>query len=318
MSGFAPEIDIVVDALNTNITYLRSEEVEAALDAGLDINMENQHGDTLLHLACANKRPELVELLIKRGANINCQNKRGYFPLHLCFVAKDRTILTYLLDHGANIECKTALGETPLYLACRRGFLEVAEVLIAKGADIMSRNLEGNTILHGACSCISYDDDVMNLIKLLLRIIPIDIKNENGDTPLHLATCALNVGIVTFLLKNVAEPPDEQNNVGNTPLHMICQLLAQPSQINVSARERENNIKKNISIQNLLLLRGANPHLKNTDHHTPMDYLSEDQKKTFFKPSLEEINRVLPAGKRRRSRKRRQSRKKRYTRRNRK
>jgi len=313
MSGFAPEIDIVVDALNTNIRYLTSDQIEAALDVGMDINMRNQHGDTLLHLACANKRIGLVELLIERGADIDCQNNQGYFPLHLCFVAKDQTILTYLLDHGANIECKTALGETPLYLACRRGFLKVAEVLIAKGADTMSRNLEGNTILHGACSCISYDNDVMNLIKLLLKKMPIEIENANGDTPLHLASLVMNVNIVTFLLENGANP-NKQNIVGNTPLHMICQLRVPPPRFNamVTVRTREDNIK------NMLLLYGANPFIKNMDDHTPMDYLPEDQRETFFNPSLEEINSVLPAGKRRRSRKRRQSRKKRYTRRNRK
>ena len=55
-----------------------AEVANVLLDAGIDVNAEDTHGDTALHLAIAAQNLTLARVLLKRGANANLVNARGY------------------------------------------------------------------------------------------------------------------------------------------------------------------------------------------------------------------------------------------------
>jgi ankyrin repeat protein len=104
------------------------ESVEAALDAGADVNGRDRNEITpLMHAARGDSpeianpgptdHPNVVELLIKRGANVNAKTDSG-------FVA--------------------------LFWAARYGHLEVAKLLIAHGADVNAKDRDGMTALRWA------------------------------------------------------------------------------------------------------------------------------------------------------------------------
>lgn len=55
----------------------KTEEARILLDAGADINFQNNDGATALHVAAFFCRPEIVQLLLEKGADKNIRNKFG-------------------------------------------------------------------------------------------------------------------------------------------------------------------------------------------------------------------------------------------------
>lgn len=58
----------------------KTEEARILLDAGADINFQNNDGATALHVAAFFCRPEIVQLLLDKGADKNIRNKFGATP----------------------------------------------------------------------------------------------------------------------------------------------------------------------------------------------------------------------------------------------
>ena len=55
----------------------KTEEAKILIDAGADINFQNNDGSTALHTAAFFCRPEIVRMLLDKGADKNVRNKYG-------------------------------------------------------------------------------------------------------------------------------------------------------------------------------------------------------------------------------------------------
>ena len=55
--------------------------VQAQLDKGVDVNVENDFGFTPLHFSAWNGHKEIAELLIAKGADVNAMDNHGDTPL---------------------------------------------------------------------------------------------------------------------------------------------------------------------------------------------------------------------------------------------
>jgi ankyrin repeat protein len=121
---------------------------------------------TLLHLATAQQvSPELVRALVDAGANINAQDNEGNTPLHFSVKRINREkfptqdyegIVRLLLDKKADVHIVNVGGATPLHTAAAfRADPSVVEMLIQAGADVnkkASASTGGWTPLHGAAA----------------------------------------------------------------------------------------------------------------------------------------------------------------------
>lgn len=58
----------------------KEEEARILLEAGADINFQNNDGSTALHVAAFFCRPEIVKLLLESGADKTMKNKFGATP----------------------------------------------------------------------------------------------------------------------------------------------------------------------------------------------------------------------------------------------
>lgn len=114
-------------------------------------------------------------------------------------------------DKTTCIKAENSFGNTALHAASRSGSIEIARLLLENGADPNKQNKRGSTALHLACflarsvkesenslsqSRSSSNGDKNDLIDSFVTIAAIlicndetliDIQDENGYTPLHVA-----------------------------------------------------------------------------------------------------------------------------------
>lgn len=89
----------------------------AVIDEGLNVDLMNQDGNTLLMLAAYSGQAELVRGLIERGADVNRLNDRGQSPLAGAIFKKEDGVIDALIDAGAD----PTIGH-PTALDCARMF----------------------------------------------------------------------------------------------------------------------------------------------------------------------------------------------------
>ncbi|XP_035663981.1 death-associated protein kinase 1-like [Branchiostoma floridae] len=194
------------------------EKVRRGLEAGVDVNTEDEYGDTGLHRACAGGHVKVVELLIKNGANVNVTNWTGDTGLHeACGWGRDKVVELFI-KNGADVNLTNAHGDTGLHKACDEGHDKIVELLIKNGANLNVTNNDGWTGLHYACRG-GHD----NVVELLIKNgADLNVTNRHGDTGLHKACDEGHDKIVELLIKNGANL-NVTNNNGDTGLHKACE-----------------------------------------------------------------------------------------------
>ena len=74
------------------------------------------------------------------------------------------------------------------------------------------------TKLHYA----AWNDDVECIEDAIRRGCDVNVENEDGETPLHLAACHSALSVVKLLLRNEAEVNSKRSYDGRTPLHQAA------------------------------------------------------------------------------------------------
>ena len=152
------------------------------LDAGANVNFEDESQGTVLHAAIGNRDADLVKLIIEAGGDLNVQNARGETPweyamrmgfcdmvailaaadangenrqrsspLHVAireyFAWGDPGLVLHLVDTGADLNAQDITGETPLHLLLRADTIEwpLVEDFINAGANLDQPNAQGET-----------------------------------------------------------------------------------------------------------------------------------------------------------------------------
>jgi protein-disulfide isomerase len=139
------------------------EQVEAALNGGVDPNAPDSWGRTPLIVALQQGKVPLVELLISRGASVTATDAWGRTPLLVATQLKNTAAIHLLLEKQVDVNAANKNDITPLIAAAQTGNKEAAAMLLAAGAAVDLKDNLGWTALRWA----EYrKDDAM--IKLLL------------------------------------------------------------------------------------------------------------------------------------------------------
>jgi ankyrin repeat protein len=80
----------------------RTDDLAAAIDRGVPVNLTNGTGDSLLMLAAYHVRPDTVRMLLARGADTERVNDRGQTALGAAVFRRSAEIVTDLLHAGAD------------------------------------------------------------------------------------------------------------------------------------------------------------------------------------------------------------------------
>ncbi len=86
-----------------------------------DINIQNNYGWTLLHIAIRRDRKKMVEFLLAKGADINKTDGVGWTPLMEAIMDDKASLCKLLVDKGADKTIANARGATAPMLAQKFG-----------------------------------------------------------------------------------------------------------------------------------------------------------------------------------------------------
>ncbi|CAM9173693.1 unnamed protein product, partial [Laminaria digitata] len=89
----------------------RVEDLERMMDHGVPADVRDDHGNTILLVACQNGHKRALKVALRRGADINAKNSRGNTALHFCYAfGYGDTLGRYLMDKGASPSISNSSG----------------------------------------------------------------------------------------------------------------------------------------------------------------------------------------------------------------
>ncbi|TRY77962.1 hypothetical protein TCAL_08622 [Tigriopus californicus] len=113
-----------------------------------DVNKGNNHKNTALHLAAQNGWTEIAEKLLKhRRIKVNFADFHGNTALHLAAQNGQLGVTRHLIEAEADLDRKNTHRHVPLHLAAQNGHFELSQLLAAAGANPNSKDLQGKAIL---------------------------------------------------------------------------------------------------------------------------------------------------------------------------
>jgi len=100
------------------VVQLMLQDMQLESSADTWINSRSEHDETPLHLAAQYNTPEVVQALLNAGADVNLQDDSGWTSLMLCLQSSSpATVVQMLLEAGASCHFKNKDGSTVLHLA---------------------------------------------------------------------------------------------------------------------------------------------------------------------------------------------------------
>ncbi|XWS42712.1 hypothetical protein CRYUN_Cryun16bG0037600 [Craigia yunnanensis] len=179
----------------------------------------DSHGQTLLHIAIAQSRPDFVQLLLEFEPNVEFQSRTGSTPLEAAAGCGEELIVELLLAHKASTERSESSSWGPIHLAAVGGHIEVLRLLLLKGANVNALTKDGNTALH-----LAVEERRKDCTRLLLANgSKPDVRNTGyGDTPIHIAARLGDEQMVKLLLQKGANK-DIRNKTGKTAFDVAAE-----------------------------------------------------------------------------------------------
>jgi hypothetical protein len=146
------------------------------------IDTKDKQGNTILHLAVANKNLPLAKILIdKYHANVNAQNDFNHTPLLTATLHKDLEMIRMLLQRNASTKLTTDIGLTPIQLAIEQSNLP-AVLLLYEVDHFFGKPPFGGTPLHGVADSLNDNGYNEELVSFLLDVIPEkDLQQEKDN-----------------------------------------------------------------------------------------------------------------------------------------
>ncbi|KAH7085448.1 ankyrin repeat-containing domain protein [Paraphoma chrysanthemicola] len=187
---------------------------------------------------------QIIQLLVAAGASVDAVDDWvTRTPLHFALQLQypPPELIDYLLVHNADINISNYMGCTPFFQLLTRS--DATEEMVRRfqrlGGSLDVMDEDRNTPLH-----LVKRPEIASL--LLVSGADPAAKNKYGQTPLHLASCAGDIGVITQLLDHGVDM-EAKDSSGETPLL---------SAMSYTGRSRFS--EKDEHAINCLLERGAN------------------------------------------------------------
>ena len=240
-------------------------------------------------------------MLLDHGVNVDTENDQGETPLHVLSRGEFDTqqgvqTARLLLEHGADVNARRKDGCTSLHLASFEGRVEVAQLILEHGANPKLESEGGDTALHlVSLSDFDIQEQDVSIARLLLeRGVDVNARDKDGFTSLHYAAFKGRVGVTQVFLDHGANAMLETER-SETALHTvsrgdynsqeqgasIARLLLERG-VDVNAREKkdcwsslhEAAMRGRVEVVRVLLDHGANAKLETKQGETALHIVS--------------------------------------------
>ena len=193
----------------------------------IDVNLPNSEWYSPLHLSVLTQNCALVKLLLDKGARVNATNCKRRTALHFCAQLGNVEITNLLLAYGADVNVSDMEDRFALSFAILHEHGEVAKLLIKRGTKLNQEETHGYTVLYHSVWNNLYDvtEELLlagakivqshylvhiairhsnfEIMKLLHKAgAIINIRDDQGNTPLMVSCVSHNLQIAKYLLKH--------------------------------------------------------------------------------------------------------------------
>ncbi|KAI9257420.1 ankyrin repeat-containing domain protein [Sporodiniella umbellata] len=226
-----------------------------------DPEKSDKYAKNALHLACISGHFDIVKYLLSQGLDSNTPDSSQNRPTHYAAAFGNLDILHLLIKYGqANPGLSNIWRTTPCSIANVKGHMATVKYLLnlpGEFIDVNFKNEKGRTMLqHTVCEVVTGPHDQefsmrksellvsMNanvnsidindgavyyerLVKMLVsKGANINIKNQDGETPLASAMQSNNHTIVLLLIQMGAKYWEDTDKAGNSFLHYFGRFIA--------------------------------------------------------------------------------------------
>lgn len=189
-----------------------------------DVNCKDTKGLTPLHLASSSGHEELVvELVQNFKSELECVDLNGMSAAHHAAFCGCVAVLRTLQTLGANMNALVTGGNGLLHLAALNGHSCVVKFLVEEcKMNVMSPGYCGRSVLH--CVCDKGGQRQLHLLNELIGTYNLDINvvDEKGWTPLHVASAYGNEEVVRLLLNTPRCEPYSKAQDGLLAIEQAC------------------------------------------------------------------------------------------------
>lgn len=272
--------------------------------------VQDENGDTPLHLAIIHQQPVVVQQLIHAMTNspkqkfINKFNNLSQTPLHLAVITKQPKLVEILMRTGADPSLLDRDGRTALHLAAHTGDETILRVVLGMLGEsyahlVNCSDFSGQYPVH-----LAVKKDGEHCLKLLVEAgAKINMpEQKSGYTALHLAVRDNLLKVACNLITELKADVNACTYGSNSPLHLaasqgsphLCSMLIaagadkrlendeplflsssssdEESETNNSNRQLQAEIVQQVECMSISSDRGAfNPRKRHAAGHTPFD-----------------------------------------------
>ncbi|XP_030045854.1 serine/threonine-protein phosphatase 6 regulatory ankyrin repeat subunit B-like [Microcaecilia unicolor] len=209
-------------ALHIAAQHCRPLVVQTLLGFGAQVQLKGGKAqETPLHIAARIQEGEKVaEMLLKSGADVNVEQENGETAMHIAARHGNLKMITALIEEGGELIWQSKAGESPLHIAVQHCHLPVVEEILSflvnekshleTTACVNQQNKEGETPLHLAAAVmktmIHLEEEDSKIIRILMEYdADISIPSKQMcETPLHYCARVGNADVLLEILKHIS------------------------------------------------------------------------------------------------------------------
>ncbi len=177
-SGHRTIVEELVNNLHSAVQKNLIKKVDRLINQGIDVNSQNSHGQTSLHIATRYAHLDMIKHLITVGANPNIKDNKMYTAIHYAAgheESRSFEIVKYFIENAnTNPNIPGRNGETLLHFAASLGNISVVKYLIEeRGVEINAKDNLGLIPAHHAVK--HYPSDETKSLEVINYLMKKDI-----------------------------------------------------------------------------------------------------------------------------------------------
>jgi ankyrin repeat domain-containing protein 17 len=162
-----------------------------------------EKGFAPIHLAVLSGADRIAAWLLENGVSVNTESKAGITPLFCAIRCRNKPLVKVLIERGSNVNAKIVDmdGITQLHSAVLVKDEEIFKILLENEADLTAFcSFRKRTVIHWTATAGN-----LGMFLTMAKYnadMSVQINNEKGDTPIHLAASMGHVSLIEWLIEN--------------------------------------------------------------------------------------------------------------------